>query len=301
MNIKFIFAIFSVIFALTISNSTAFAQELETPTPTPSPKVTKQQLCSDSPECYWEDPNCICANGKTPLPDPKITWNVVEGYKGSSFNADPTAATPVASVSGNIFKNVKPAEAKGVENSTQAQPTLAPLPTPTAPPFEQVQELKTESTLVQVQSVQKVDQSPSNSTQPSIKISGIGPSDSYIFLYIFSDPIVVTVKTNQKGEWSYFLEKKLEKGDHKIYAAAKTNTLDYIKSKVVDISVVPAVRAEGEIPSDSDFEIVVSPSQDIFKNFVRNAAIITAVAVAGLIIILKVFRDRKRIKTTVQF
>jgi hypothetical protein len=55
------------------------------------------------------------------------------------------------------------------------------------------------------------------------EISGYGLPNSFVTLYIFSNPIVVTVKTKDDGSFSYTFSKELEDGDHEVYAALTDN------------------------------------------------------------------------------
>ncbi len=57
-----------------------------------------------------------------------------------------------------------------------------------------------------------------------ILFSGQALPNSFITLYIYSTPIIVTVKTDSKGEWQYTLDKELENGDHTIYTATVNNS-----------------------------------------------------------------------------
>ncbi|MBK5215782.1 MAG: fibronectin type III domain-containing protein [Candidatus Pacebacteria bacterium] len=57
-----------------------------------------------------------------------------------------------------------------------------------------------------------------------IFIRGEALPNSFITLYIYSTPIIVTIKTDNNGEWQYLLDKELENGDHTVYAATVNNT-----------------------------------------------------------------------------
>ena len=52
-----------------------------------------------------------------------------------------------------------------------------------------------------------------------IKFEGHGLPKAYITLFIFSDPIIVLVKTDDYGRWTYTLDKNLADGQHTVYAA----------------------------------------------------------------------------------
>jgi hypothetical protein len=47
--------------------------------------------------------------------------------------------------------------------------------------------------------------------------------NSFVKIYLFSDPIVVTVKTDDQGNWSYILDKTLPDGAHTAYVAMVDN------------------------------------------------------------------------------
>jgi len=54
-------------------------------------------------------------------------------------------------------------------------------------------------------------------------ISGIALPNSFVTLYIFSTPIVVTVKTEEDGSWKYRFDKELEDGEHTVYIGLTDN------------------------------------------------------------------------------
>lgn len=100
---------------------------------------------------------------------------------------------------------------------------------------------------------------PQENTATSTKIlrfSGHAPANSFITLYIFSLPIVVVVKTDDSGAWSYILDKELPDGTHEVYGAiadisgkimAKSEPLPFTKeAQAITISAngVPLQQSE---------------------------------------------------------
>ena len=76
------------------------------------------------------------------------------------------------------------------------------------------------------------------STAKKLKFTGRALPNSYVTLYIFSDPIVVTVKADASGEWTYTLDKELPNGSHQVVSAivsggghilAKSAVLPFVK------------------------------------------------------------------------
>lgn len=58
-----------------------------------------------------------------------------------------------------------------------------------------------------------------------LKLSGIGLPNSFVTIYIYSSlPIILTVKADINGDWSYTMDKQLEDGEHEVYVAVTDNT-----------------------------------------------------------------------------
>ena len=61
-------------------------------------------------------------------------------------------------------------------------------------------------------------------TTSRVAFSGEALPNSFITLYIFSTPIVVTVKSDATGKWEYTLDSELDNGQHTIQVATVDNT-----------------------------------------------------------------------------
>jgi len=76
-----------------------------------------------------------------------------------------------------------------------------------------------------------------------IKITGKGPANSYVTVYVYSgQPVIVTVKTDSNGDWTYTVDKKLEDGNHQVYVAV-TNNSGAIKAKSAPLPFVKTAQA----------------------------------------------------------
>lgn len=71
-----------------------------------------------------------------------------------------------------------------------------------------------------------------------VALKGIALPNSFVKIYLFSEPLVVTVKTDDSGNWSYILDKTLPDGTHTAYVAmtdgggrilAKSEPLPFVK------------------------------------------------------------------------
>lgn len=63
-----------------------------------------------------------------------------------------------------------------------------------------------------------------NSQTKRLEFKGQALPNSYVTLYIFSTPVIVAVKTDERGEWQYTMDKELENGNHEIVVATVNNS-----------------------------------------------------------------------------
>jgi hypothetical protein len=87
-----------------------------------------------------------------------------------------------------------------------------------------------------------------------IVFKGYGLPNSFLTLFIYSDPIVVTVKTDATGVWSYTLDRELPDGAHEIIVAmvdaggkiiARGAPLPFVKqAAAISIGAEPMVPSE---------------------------------------------------------
>ena len=99
----------------------------------------------------------------------------------------------------------------------------------------------TENTLLSVSTMEVTEvgqNEQGSSTAKKIKITGKAQPNSFVTVYIFSEPIIATVKADATGAWVYTLDKELADGTHQIYSAitdaggrilAKSDPLPFVK------------------------------------------------------------------------
>lgn len=71
--------------------------------------------------------------------------------------------------------------------------------------------------------VEKIERITRETGGGVIRFSGKALPNQLVTVYVFSDPIVVVVKADKDGNWSYDLEKDLDDGDHEAYVAVTDN------------------------------------------------------------------------------
>ena len=73
-------------------------------------------------------------------------------------------------------------------------------------------------------------------------LKGQAMPNSFITIYIYSTPIMVTVKTDSNGEWQYTMDKELENGNHTVYTATVNDTGNIV-AKSTPFSFVKTAEA----------------------------------------------------------
>ena len=77
--------------------------------------------------------------------------------------------------------------------------------------------------LFSIKNIEIVDLSETDH-KGKIQMSGRALPNSFVTIFIYSTPVIVTVKTNFSGEWTYTLEKELADGSHELYTAMVDNS-----------------------------------------------------------------------------
>ena len=128
-------------------------------------------------------------------------------------------------------------------------------------------------------------------------ISGTALPNSFVTLYIFSTPVVVTVKTDADGSWSYRLDKKLEDGEHQVFVGVTDNS-GKIVAKSSPFTFIK--EAQAFTPANAQ-EAETAPVQNEERSFISTYMVylvlsISVVAIGLVLILLGIYIDPKQRK-----
>lgn len=131
-----------------------------------------------------------------------------------------------------------------------------------------------------VKNVEMVD----DNGNKKLKISGKGPPNTFVTVYIYSDPIVLTVKTDGDGNWSYVLDQDVGDGQHEVYVAVTDNT-GKVAEKSDPLSFIKTAEAVTIIPpaEAAAAEKAQSPTEAWYKG---GIFLFISIVVAGLMLAL---------------
>ncbi|MCB9811877.1 hypothetical protein H6783_03110 [Candidatus Nomurabacteria bacterium] len=123
-------------------------------------------------------------------------------------------------------------------------------------------------------------------TEPQLYVEGSALPNSFVTLYIFSTPVIVTVRTDENGVWNYQFDKELEDGEHELYVGMTDNT-----GKIVAKSEVLRFVKTAEAFSTVTEAATVAASTEQTENDLLSERILMfvlslSVVIIGLILLL---------------
>ncbi len=124
-----------------------------------------------------------------------------------------------------------------------------------------------------------------------IRFKGWGLPNSYVTLFIFSSPVIVVVKTDEQGRWTYTLDKPLDDGRHSVYAA-QTDSSGRIEAR--SEVLVFAKNGDAVARAVADQEEEVSATGRLKNDFSLAIAIAIALALSAALFIIGAFAARAR-------
>jgi len=105
----------------------------------------------------------------------------------------------------------------------------------------------------------KIDNFSPKIGQNQLVINGTGPVNTYLTLFIYSTPIVVTTKTDDSGNFTYTLDSDLLDGEHEVYVTLtddtgkvkeKSNPLSFFIRRAQAVSEEEYLRGDLNVDAD---------------------------------------------------
>lgn len=149
--------------------------------------------------------------------------------------------------------------------------------------------------------VESISTIPPDNASSSTKalITGKGLPYSYVNLYIYSTPIVVSVKTDAEGSWSYVLDKEIENGNHEIYVGITDNT-GTIVAKSAPFPFVKTAEAFAQTnPFANDSFENITPSF-LTRNSLLLISSVTVVALGIVLMLLGVYASNRKLPKPIE-
>ncbi|EKE25339.1 MAG: hypothetical protein ACD_5C00205G0004 [uncultured bacterium] len=134
--------------------------------------------------------------------------------------------------------------------------------------------------------------------QKSLLFSGKVEPNSSFNIFIFSkDPVVMTIKADENGEWSYEMTKDLADGQHEVYIAV-TERDGRIVTKSEPFAFVKTAEAATAIPV-SELDEYKSPMQRSTASYILIAITIISVCLAVALALIGILNHKHKPDETI--
>jgi hypothetical protein len=253
------------------------------PSPSPSPLVTNAPVTE-------EIPKDLTAAEVTRLATMPTVFRPTEPTNSKPLVAIKTLSCVEQKVGAERFSEISSGQsaptaeerrllAKCFSGPERIPATLAPVPPAS------VDELKSETGLVTVAGLKNhTITNEKGDKVDAILVTGTGAPNSSIFIYIFSDPMVLRAETDSQGKWSYVLQNPLEPGKHEVYAVAEKDAGTFVRTPAVPVQIAAAA------PNSTDGSLVIESTwQPAQVAFAAGAVVM----VIGALLLLLRLRRRK--------
>lgn len=133
--------------------------------------------------------------------------------------------------------------------------------------------------------IQEEGASTTEAIERGILLSGVALPNSFVTLYVYSTPVVVTVKTNDDGSWSYAFDKELEDGQHEVFVGVTDNAGKLVaKSKPFAFIKTANAYAIGRVQNEP--MPIAAPEPRLMSENVIILTTSLVVILVGLVLIL---------------
>ncbi len=118
-------------------------------------------------------------------------------------------------------------------------------------------------------------------TASKVLFKGKGLPNSFVTVYIFSTPTVVTIKTDNEGNWEYTLDKELSDGNHEMYVTMTDNAGKILAKS----TAIPFVKEANAITVDQNFLTPISggKSPSLLWGEYMYAAVTVVLSIIGIV------------------
>lgn len=137
-------------------------------------------------------------------------------------------------------------------------------------------------------------------SQTTLEIRGSTIPNANVDIYLFSDPIVVSTKSDANGDWYYELSYHLPEGDHQAYSVVYHPDKGLVKSDVMEFSIAAAAAAD-EVDTTGNllapqFQVTQKTNSQGVKEYMIGGVVVTLSAV-GLLLVIFYLWDMRRTGT----
>lgn len=160
------------------------------------------------------------------------------------------------------------------EKINTVQQQILPPPPEKVPLLGEVKEMKIEAVKTEFRRVTW------RHRQPRIVFTGTALPNTTVNIYIFSTPVVLSVRADANGVWTYYLEDPLDPGEHTAYVVTRQEDGTEVRSALYSFSVAAAA------PGETGSLLVEGATPSLLREYLGQVALIVGGATLVLLTLL---------------
>lgn len=188
-------------------------------------------------------------------------------------------------------------EYKIISNCSAASKYMIPTTLAPVDP-NKIEKLNTDEKLVSISKIENAEKTTDTTKKETLKITGKAKANSVVFIYMYSDPIIITTTADSNGNWTYVLEDPLVPGKHEVYAVVNKGDGTYTKSEPFTF-IISKVAASSSNPNGLGLKLAEAPKKTATESnynltyYIAGSVIVLVIALTGLFIIIKSHHKHK--------
>ncbi|HPF31239.1 MAG TPA: hypothetical protein PLO25_02975 [Candidatus Saccharibacteria bacterium] len=163
----------------------------------------------------------------------------------------------------------------------------------------EIEKINVDSRLVSISKIENVPTTVESSNGELLKISGKSKPESLVLIYIYSDPLIITTKSDKEGNWQYTINDPMQPGKHEVYVVVNKEDGSFNRSNSFEF-IISNVAASELNPNGLNLKLSGNPTETASQSnnnliyYVTVSTFVILVAIMILLIIIKINKNKNK-------
>lgn len=166
----------------------------------------------------------------------------------------------------------------------------------------EIEKINVDSRLVSISKIENIPTTAESNNGELLKISGKSKPESLVLIYIYSDPLIITTKSDKEGNWQYTINDPMQPGKHEVYVVVNKEDGSFNRSNPFEF-IISNVAASELNPNGLNLKLSGNPTETASQSnnnliyYVTVSTCVILVAIMILLIIIKINKNKNKLLT----
>lgn len=166
----------------------------------------------------------------------------------------------------------------------------------------EIEKINVDSRLVSISKIENIPTTAESNNGETLKISGKSKPESLVLIYIYSDPLIITTKSDKEGNWQYTINDPMQPGKHEVYVVVNKEDGSFNRSNPFEF-IISNVAASELNPNGLNLKLSGNPTETASQSnnnliyYVTVSTFVILVAIMILLIIIKINKNKNKLLT----